>query len=156
MTSPFDDGPGEWTGPPLTDDMVRQAEATLGVRLPPAYVDLLRLRNGGVLRDTRHPTSFRTSWAADHFAVDVLLGVGYPEGADAQSAYLIAEWGYPDVGVVIGVTPSAGHDTVMLDYSGCGPAGEPAVVYVDDDRLPRRVADSFGQFMSGLEPDDEG
>ncbi|WP_433731846.1 SMI1/KNR4 family protein [Actinoplanes sp. CA-051413] len=108
-----------------------------------------------MLRDTRHPTSFRTSWAADHFAVDVLLGIGYAEGADAQSAYLIAEWDYPDIGVVIGVTPSAGHDTVMLDYSGCGPAGEPAVVYVDEDRLPRRVADSFAQFMSGLEPDDE-
>ncbi|WP_433732437.1 hypothetical protein ACQP2Y_08980 [Actinoplanes sp. CA-051413] len=40
MTSPFDDGPGQWTGPPLTGDMVRQAEATLGVRLPQAYVYL--------------------------------------------------------------------------------------------------------------------
>jgi hypothetical protein len=57
---------------------------------------------------------------------------------------------YPDIGVVIGVTPMAGPDTVMLDYSSVGPGGEPAVVYVGEDRVPRRVADSFGEFVDGL------
>ncbi|MFR9780494.1 SMI1/KNR4 family protein, partial [Micromonospora sp. MS34] len=113
-------------------------------------LNLMYQRNGGVLRNTCHPTSFRTYWPEDHFAVDVILGIGHDEGVDACSADLVAEWGYPDVGVVIGVTPAAGHDTVMLDYSVCGPQGEPAVAYVDEDRVPRRVAGSFAELIGGL------
>jgi hypothetical protein len=51
--------------------------------------------------------------------------------------------------------PSGGHDAVMLDYSECGPNGEPAVAYIDEDRISRRVADSFAAFLSGLTPCDE-
>ena len=63
---------------------------------------------------------------------------------------MIAEWGYPDIGVVLFNTPSAGHDTVMLDYSDVGPEGEPAVAYIDEDRIPKRVANSFSEFINGL------
>lgn len=150
MTSPFDDAPSPWVGPPLTEEMVRQAEETLGVRLPRSYVELLNRQNGGVLTNGCFPTSFRTYWAADHFQVDVIIGVGYEEGIDSQSTYLISEWDYPNIGVVIAVTPSAGHDTVMLDYSQSGPEGESAVAYVGEDRVPHRVADSFQQFLDGL------
>lgn len=55
---PFEEGPSSWTGPALTADMVRRAEATLGVRLPRAYVELMYQQNGGVLRDGCFPTSF--------------------------------------------------------------------------------------------------
>jgi hypothetical protein len=54
------------------------------------------------------------------------------------------------VGIVICVTPSGGHDSVMLDYRACGPEGEPTVVYVDEDRVPRQVAESFEEFIVGL------
>ena len=60
--------------------------------------------------------------------------------------------GYPDIGVVICDTLSGGHDTVMLDYSDSGREGEPAVVYVDEDRIPRRVAGSFAEFLAGMVP----
>ncbi len=69
---------------------------------------------------------------------------------------MIQEWGYPDIGVVIFDTPSAGHDTVMLDHSARGPRGEPCVVYVYvdvseyEDRKPSRVADSFQAFVGAL------
>ncbi|XVU22455.1 SMI1/KNR4 family protein [Actinoplanes sp. CA-054009] len=150
--NPFEPGPSTWTGPPIDDAMVRCAEKTLGYRLPRGYIDVLRRRNGGVLARNCYPTDFRTSWAADHFQMDVLLGIGHPEGADAQSAYLIQEWGYPSVGVVIGVTAAAGPDTVMLDYTG---GGEPTVVYVGEDRVPRRVADDFGRFLAGFVSDED-
>ncbi|WP_156038378.1 SMI1/KNR4 family protein [Actinoalloteichus caeruleus] len=68
------------------------------------------------------------------------------------SADLIAEWGYPDVGVVICDMPSGGHDVVMLDYSQSGPYGEPSVAYVDEDRIPRTVAGSFEEFLARLIP----
>ncbi|MEU4670493.1 SMI1/KNR4 family protein [Amycolatopsis sp. NPDC023774] len=129
---------------------VAAAEHTLGVRLPRSY--LAALAAGPLLR-RRCPSSFPTSWAGDHFEVEVLLGIGGPDGIDGEfgSAYLVAEWEYPDVGVVIGMTPSGGHDTVMFDYSTSGPAGEPAVVYVDEDRVSRRVARSFAEFLGKLE-----
>jgi hypothetical protein len=60
---------------------------------------------------------------------------------------MIDEWGYPPVGVVICDTPAAGHDAVMLDYTG---PGEPTVAYIDEDRIPRRVADSFADFLDAL------
>jgi hypothetical protein len=38
----------------------------------------------------------------------------------------------------------------MLDYSESGPDGEPSVVYVDEDRVPRRVAGTFAEFIALL------
>ena len=63
---------------------------------------------------------------------------------------MISEWGYPPIGVVIFDTPSGGHDTVMLDYSVCGPRGEPRVVYVDEDRSVTLMADCFSEFVGKL------
>jgi hypothetical protein len=152
MTAPFENGPPRWTGPPVDDELVRAAEETLGVRLPRSYVDVLRRQNGGVLADNCRPTDFATSWAADHLQMDVLRGIGYPEGIDAVSADLIDEWDYPDTGVVIGVTAMAGPDTVMLDYSEPVPDGDAPVIYVGSDGVPHRVAGTFAEFMSGFVP----
>lgn len=141
-----------YTGPQLTDTLVRGAETTLGVRLPRSYVDILAVRNGGTPRRQCLRTPFPTSWAPDHFKITGILGVGGDWGIDNPtrgSAYLIAEWGYPDIGVVICDTPAAGPDTVMLDYTA---PGEPAVVYIDEDRVPRRIADSFEAFLEALVP----
>jgi hypothetical protein len=149
LTELFEDG-DYYTGPPLDSDMLRRAEDTLGVRLPRSYADVLFQRNGGALRRRCFPTEFRNSWADDHIEIRALLGIGGQRGIDSWSPAMIAEWGYPDVGVVIGDLPSGGHDTVMLDYSESGPDGEPAVVYVDEDRVPRRIASSFDEFLSGL------
>lgn len=146
---------GYFTGPALTEDAFTRAEAVLGFRLPRVYLDVLRVRNGGELRRQCFHTDFPTSWAADHFAVLALRGIGGQWGIDSPSlgsTVLVAEWGYPDVGVVLFETPSGGHDTVMLDYTDCGADGEPAVAYVDEDRVSRRVAASLAQFLDGLTP----
>lgn len=139
-----------YIGPPVGDELIKQAERALGVRLPTSYLDLLRAQNGGTLRNRCLPTSFPTSWASDHICIDVILGVGGAWGIDLVSPRAIAEWEYPEIGVVFGITPSAGQDTVMLDYSECGPEGDPAVSYIDEDRIPRRVAGSFAEFLNGL------
>ena len=89
-------------------------------------------------------TRFKNSWAPDHIEIQALRGIGGKWGIDSKTGLgsrdLILEWGYPDIGVVICDMPSGGHDTVMLDYSTCGPTGEPAVAYVDEDRIPRQLA----------------
>lgn len=155
MNELFEDG-DFYTGPSLSDDMILRAEEVLGLRLPPSYVAALSEKNGGVLKRRCFPTEFATSWAADHFEVRALLGVGGKWGIDSSSglgsADLIAEWGYPEIGVVICDMPSGGHDAVMLDYSESGPDGEPSVAYIDEDRVPRKVAGSFEEFLSRLVP----
>lgn len=96
------------------------------------------------------PTDFETPWSPEGFEVKYILGVGFQDGIDGEdgSAYLIDEWGYPEVGLVIGVTPSAGHDTVMLDYRNG--RNDPKVVYADEDRKPCEVARSFEDFLELL------
>jgi hypothetical protein len=157
MTELFEDD-DTYTGPPLDGSMVRQAEQSLGVRLPRSYVELLSRRNGGVPRNRCFRTEFPTSWAPGHFEIRALLGIGGEWGIEVPgqgSAYMIEEWGYPKIGVVVCDMPSGGHDAVMLDYSESGPDGEPAVAYVDEDRVPRRVAASFDDFLAGLVPCDQ-
>jgi hypothetical protein len=158
MTDPFEDD-DYYTGPGLEDSMIARAEADLGVPLPRSYVTLISLRNGGTPQRRCFPTDFPTSWAEDHFEISGIRGIGGEWGIDSSagmgSVQMIREWEYPNIGVVICDTPSAGQDTVMLDYSDCGPEGEPAVAYVDEDRIPRRVADNFEAFLSQLVSCDE-
>jgi hypothetical protein len=140
------------SGPALTDEMVQKAEAKLGFRLPASYIALLRERNGGVPNRRCFCTGVATSWAADHVEISSIIGLGFEDGVDGElgSAYMVQEWGYPDIGLVICETPSGGHDTVMLDYRACGRNGEPQVVYIDGDRSILPLAPDFGSFIRGL------
>jgi hypothetical protein len=141
-----------YTGPPLTREMIRAAELKLGRHLPGSYVELLRFKNGGrpVRRCIR--TTFRTSWAEDRIEVSAIRGIGGAWGIDSEgplsSVAMIEEWGYPKIGIVICDMPSGGHDAIMLDYSDVN--GEPGVVYIDEDRKPRRIAKSFSEFLDLL------
>jgi hypothetical protein len=66
---------------------------------------------------------------------------------------MIREWGYPDVGIFIGQTPSAGHDGIMLDYSECGRDGEPRIIHVDvegDKHQVQVLAPNLESFLRGL------
>jgi hypothetical protein len=143
-----------YTGPALTDELISSAERKLGYRLPAAYLALLRERNGGVPRRKCFPTAAPTSWAHDHIEIAAIRGIGGDWGLDSDdgvgSRDMIAEWGYPDIGLVICEMPSAGHDAIMLDYSDCGPGGEPSVAYIDDDRSVKRIASSFAAFLDRL------
>jgi hypothetical protein len=49
---------------------------------------------------------------------------------------------------------SAGHDMIFLDYSDCGPEGEPCVVHIDQesDYEITYLADDFASFVRGLVP----
>ena len=86
------------TGPPLDPDMVRRAEDDLRLCLPVSYVDCLLQRNGGTPRRRCFPTSFWTSWSADHCEISGIRGIGGSRGidssSDAGSGHLIAEWDY--------------------------------------------------------------
>jgi len=145
-----------FSGPALTPSLVKRAEESLGFRLPASYLDILSERNGGKPRRNCVQMDSPTSWASDHIRIDGIRGIGGEWGIDGTgglgSRDMIAEWGYPDVGIVICEMPSGGHDAVMLDYSASGPFGEPAVVYIDEDRTVYQIAQTFAEFLDKLEP----
>lgn len=95
-----------------------------------------------------------------HIVISGILGISREKddaiGSGCSSCFWIEEWGYPDIGVAICDCPSAGHDMVFLDYRFCGPAGEPAVVHIDqeDDYCITFLAHDFKSFIRGLVHED--
>lgn len=144
-----------------TDELIASIEEELGYKLPSSYIALMKQRNGGIPKNTCFPTEDATSWAEDHIAITGILGIGreksYSLCGDLGSQFMIDDWGYPDIGVVICDCPSAGHDVIMLDYRACGRDGEPEVIHVDqeDDYEITFLADNFEAFIRGLVNEEE-
>lgn len=143
-----------FVSPPLTENSIVNAEKRLGYKLPQSYISLIKTQNGGTPRKTCFPTNEPTSWAEDHIAIEAILGIGGKWGIDSEefgSDFMIHEWGYPDIGIVICECTSAGHDAVMLDYSKCGKRGEPQVIHVDVEVGEITfLAHNFKEFIEGL------
>jgi len=146
----------EYVEAPFTEEELASIEQELGYKLPAAYVELMRTHNGGIPVNTQFPTSEPTSWADDHIAITGIAGIGHTKTyslcGELGSQFMLDEWGYPAIGVCICDCPSAGHDMVMLDYSACGPQGEPTVVHVDQeaDYAITYLAPNFESFIRGL------
>lgn len=149
-----------YTEPPPSDELIARVEADLGYRLPAFYVALMRTRNGGIPRYRYFPTTEATGWADDHIAITGIVGIGYDKlyslCGGLGSQFMLDEWEYPAIGVVVADCPSAGHDLVMLDYRACGPTGEPAVVHIDQENDCHTItlAPSFEAFARGLRPEE--
>lgn len=147
----------EYVDDPLTPEKVSAAEQALGVTLPKAYVKFMEFQNGGIPRRTNHRTAEATSWSRDHIAITGLYSIGNERPSSLcggfSSQFWVEEWGYPAIGVYFADCPSAGHDMLCLDYSLCGPEGEPRVVHVDQERDYKItvVAPNFESFVRGLE-----
>ncbi|MNO20809.1 SMI1 / KNR4 family protein [compost metagenome] len=141
---------------PPTDGLIASVEQELGYKLPAFYIEMMKRQNGGIPRNTCFPTEEATSWAEDHVAITGIMGIGrektYSLCGELGSRFMIEEWGYPDIGVVFGDCPSAGHDVIMLDYRTCGRDGEPAVIHVDQeaDYEITFLAKDFESFVRGL------
>jgi hypothetical protein len=99
--------------PAPNDELIASIEEELGgYRLPTAYVELARMRNGGMLKRSCYPMEEPTGWAEDHIAVTVLYAIGrtspYSLCGETGSKFWEEEWGYPPIGVYIADTPTAG------------------------------------------------
>lgn len=93
-------GSNYYNHPPLTDELVTEAERQLRVRLPEEYLALLRVQNGGYTREFGYPMACPTIWAADHVPLDYLFGIVIdPNHRTTQSilqtGYMTREWGLP-------------------------------------------------------------
>ena len=144
-----------------TDELVASVEAELGFRLPASYVALMRMRNGGMPRNTCCPAPSRTTWAEDHVALTAIMGIDREKECSlagrSGSRFLVEEWGYPEFGVYFADCPSADHDMIAFDYRDCGPEGEPRVVHVDQEVGYRItvLAPDFVSFVQALRPESD-
>ncbi len=138
--------------PPLTDEMIAIAEQTLGVKLPAAYIALLRLQNGGETHGFGFRMTKPTSWAENHVPLNDMTGIVIdPEICTAQNildtANMTREWNLPPHQALL---CGDGHWWMTLDYRQ-GPV--PSVAWIDvecDQDL--QVAPSFAAFLEGLVP----
>jgi hypothetical protein len=132
--------------PALTDEAVRAAEAELGVKLPEAYVELLRQQNGGYLRAT---------WPASY--AQMLRGIGStsPSLTLDPTAWRLANrpascWTPAKPALLI---PFDGEDhwAFCFDYRKRGPLAEPGITCVDAEcEVEEPVAKNFLAFLAGL------
>lgn len=153
------------TGIPTEFDAreLTRTEKALGVKLPAAYVEVLKVQNGGPLRLTQFKMKRKppkgTTWSRSQtYRVGELPGI-HPTHHDSLTArgQNAAEWGV-DAGLI--PLDGDGHYWVCLDYRKSGPRGEPAITHweepepridaKDDKALTYRVADSFAQLVLGL------
>ncbi len=150
------------TGAPLTDEMVAEAEKKLGYKLPQAYIELMKIQNGGKLRRNvwKHEDVDKTT------VYEVVTEAFYSIGSEKDlslfgefsNEFWYNEWEYPrNVGVIIAETISGGHDMIYLDYRECGKDGEPrvSVCFQESDYEIVVLANSFEEFISKLITEEE-
>ena len=144
-----------------TDEIIAETEAKLGYKLPQSYIRLCRMHNGGMINKGCCPCNESTSWSEEHVGVTGIMGIGFNKTysicGELGSQFMIDEWNYPNIGVAICDCPSAGHDMIFLDYSLCGPQGEPEVVHIDQegDYKITWLANDFEEFICMLFSEDE-
>lgn len=151
----------EYVGNIPTDKDIADIETELGYRLPPSYKLLIKQHNGGMLQKNCFENPLQRDWTPENFGIEGIYGVDRAKPCslcgNRGSKFWVAEWGYPDIGVTICDCPSGGHDMIFLDYSDCGPQGEPCVVHIDQESNYEitYLADNFDAFIRGLFPTSE-
>lgn len=147
-----------YTSAQVTASVVSSVEEQLKYKLPQAYIDLAKIRNGGCPKLSCHRTNEKTSWAGDHIAINGIYSIGDDKtyslcGKLFNSKFWEVQWGYPEIGIYFADCPSGGHDLLALDYRDCDPKGEPKVVHVDQewDYKITLVANDFSSFIRGLQ-----
>jgi len=152
-----EDAGDDYKEKPFTDKDLEKVEKELGYKLPGSYVALMRLHNGGAPKKTGHRTATRTSWSNHGVAIHGIFGIGDEAenslcGESGSKFWESEEWEYPKIGIYFADCPSGGHDMLAMDYTKCGPKGEPTIVHVDQevDFKVTHVADNFEAFIRGL------
>ncbi|MDR3295093.1 MAG: SMI1/KNR4 family protein [Clostridiales Family XIII bacterium] len=152
----WNDSDEKYFGAPATDEMFNETEKALGYKLPKSYKLLMKQHNGG------YPNRrlFRLADVGiDEDAEIRIYGISGVDPANEWSIngefgskFWMEEWGYPDIGIAICDTPSAGHEMIFLDYRACGKDGEPEVVRIDQesDYAITYLAGDFESFICEL------
>ncbi|WP_336782563.1 SMI1/KNR4 family protein [Paenibacillus illinoisensis] len=142
-----------------TDEQVEAVEERLVFKLPRAYVDMMKIHNGGVPRYRYIPVSEAGSAEKRLIEISGMLGIGQEKKhslcGEEGSRFIIEQGGYPEIGVVLCKCPSE-SEVIMLDYRASDNAGEPEVVHVDKENNYKItwLAPDFDTFVRSLVNED--
>ena len=131
-----------YTFPPFTDADLAATEQALGWKLPPSYLALLKMQNGGYINSDL----FGESW------LTAIYGVNAEGGLIEWFDNWIHEWEYPNIGIPFGETQSAGHDMYFMDFSVTDANGEPRIVLIDNEcgNSVKVVAANLEEFLTRI------
>ena len=135
---------------PLDDETIIKTEEQLGFKLPESYIYLMKKHNGGLL--SKNYLAIKNT---DGFNdLDGIYGIGdnnYSINQQNKDKYDHEE------NLVSICDSNSGHILIYLDYSECGPQGEPRVIAIDNecnlvdpDYKPWVLAENFEDFISRL------
>jgi hypothetical protein len=156
---PDSDPEGDPPATPLDDRVLAEVEEKLGVKLPAAYVGLMREQNGGdfesmVIRARRPvPEAIEDHIGKDRFVeLHSFHGVTLGEsGILQQTQYMTNAWELPS-GLVL--LEGDGHTWIALDYRRA--ANEPSVIFLESDsKQSVTLAPSFASLLAALVPYEE-
>jgi len=153
MISLFEPIESAWDCPPLTDDMIEEAQRRLGVLLPASYIEILRVRNGGLIRKWEHP--MHLDILRGNIYMSALYGIGGDNGIDSpyemyrsRSEFLARQWDLPEGNVVFS---KFGHIGFSFAYDQAVDRSDPPVVFHYADCYPDvvtvPVAHTFKEFI---------
>ncbi len=141
-----------YNNPPLTPEMILAAQALLQVTLPQAYIDLLKISNGGYTKGFEYVIDIPTNYVGCNIPLPELFGIVTDESHETthnilHTEYISREWGLPVRQVLLS---GEGPSWLTLDYRD---SDSPLVRWIDvesdEDIL---VAESFEVFIEGLVP----
>lgn len=136
-----------------TNEIILDVEEKLGYKLPKAYIELMKIQNGGIPNNCFFPIKGCNAGVY----INGIMGIGntknYSLCGNFGSQFMMDEWEYPTIGIYICDCPSGGHDMIALDYSTCGKMDEPTVVHIDQENDYEKtfLAKDFETFIRGLE-----
>ncbi|MCM3786145.1 SMI1/KNR4 family protein [Neobacillus mesonae] len=132
------------TQPPLTEQMIQNAEKKLKVTLPKSYIELLTDQyNGGSLRFDGFSDD-----EDGHYTIYEIEGIGEEFGGILGSLETAEEFELPK-----GLIPYAGdgHYLYCFDYRTSGPYAEPTITHVYTEEFTvTHLADNFEGFIDKL------
>lgn len=127
----------------LTNEDINLAEKHFNVKLPKAYINLLKQKNGGELRYNALPISL-DRWENDnHIIIEHLLGIKENDGI-METDYYVKEWEIKRRNIIL--LSGDGHEWLALDYDK---TEVPKVIFIQTDN--ERIIELYSSFDEMLE-----
>lgn len=144
----------------LTERVLKDVEEKFQVKLPKSYIDLMKIKNGGLLSYNYNAYYIEYTDPNDGEIYQEALNVPYLKGITLDDVGIgstfetINEWEYPKDIIILF---DEGHYCVCLDYRNYK-GDNPPVSYIDlEVELDGNIAENFEKFVNNLtvEIDDE-
>lgn len=133
----------------LTNEWVKVAEETFGIKLPSSYIQLLQEQNGGHITKNASYIGIPTAYGDGFAVIEYIWGIGN-KNSILETRKLIKQFDLPENLVLFSGT---GEDWFAFDYRHV--KENPPIIYLDDEMgLIIEIAPDFKTFLERLYVED--